>query len=317
MEETAKCLHEINVSSGYCVPLKKSEEVLNNPEISTSLCSTLGGETHHHSQSLRGILKRPVSAGRGRYFSESHIDDFSWTSRQKLGFVPEEDGFGLEEPGLVSEEHDVQKKCVHFSDIVKRQVYRRNSSLSVPAQTAKNKKKAEKKRRAAERRKSEGDERDEFSMISREYRDDSEKSHDDSGLSLSPLLTDDSLLESSTSADDSSLSSSLVTESGDEFESSLETDDEKIRNITMRQANATKASNIVEPIAEHEVGDGLKDPSVKHDDFLRDSSHDDSGLASSFEENVIIKKLSKRQRKKKKGKTKNTDSETGLFNIDV
>merc|ERR1719508_408633 len=91
--------------------------------------------------SLRGILKKPPSymssnnsspceqwhfpreMGRGRYLSESCVDQFSWCS----------------------------KKSVHFSEIVRKQIYRSNSSIL--GQTAKNKKKADKKRKSKERRK--------------------------------------------------------------------------------------------------------------------------------------------------------------------
>merc|ERR1719186_1742709 len=99
--------------------------------------------------------------GRGRYLSESCVDQFSWCS----------------------------KKAVHFSEIVRKQIYRSNSSIL--GQTAKNKKKAEKKRKSAERRKSEGDEQFDDSGIDTSINSEKEKS----------------------SRDDSDLSSSLITES--------------------------------------------------------------------------------------------------------
>merc|ERR1719186_2249902 len=98
--------------------------------------------------------------GRGRYLSESCVDQFSWCS----------------------------KKSVHFSEIVRKQIYRSNSSIL--GQTTKNKKKAEKKRKSKERRKSEGDEQFDDSGIDTSINSEKEKSsRDDSGLSSS-LITE-------------------------------------------------------------------------------------------------------------------------------
>jgi len=125
---------------------------------------------------LRGILKRPEpipAAGRGRYFSESQVDDFS-TSRHHQ----------LSEADTTETEQHAEIRCVHFSDVVRRQLYRANSSIV--GQATKNRKKAEKKRQSAERRKSEGDAaHDDVGRFS--------SSHDDSGLGSvsSSTVTDD------------------------------------------------------------------------------------------------------------------------------
>merc|ERR1719186_545202 len=134
---------------------------------------------HFPSVMERGEVSSPCEQfpfrremGRGRYLSESCLDQFSWCS----------------------------KKSVHFSEIVRKQIYRSNSSIL--GQTAKNKKKAEKKRKSKERRKSEGDEQFDDSGIDTSINSEKEKS----------------------SRDDSRLSSSLITESEGEHSLLTESD---------------------------------------------------------------------------------------------
>jgi len=101
----------------------------------------------------RGILKRKSSGdssiGRLRCFSESNMDDLGtcWSSATSLS----------ENIILEGEEADFasQKKSVRFDEQIKQHLYRIGSSIL--ANTAKNKRKAEKKKRALERRMSEGD----------------------------------------------------------------------------------------------------------------------------------------------------------------
>jgi len=107
-------------------------------------------EEPDQGSSLKSILKRkPHNVRLGRFFSESHADDLTWSSSEKIFTVSQECMDALEEEG------NSQKKSVRFNDMVKRQVY--DTKSRIQGQTAKNKKKAAKKKRAAERRVSEGD----------------------------------------------------------------------------------------------------------------------------------------------------------------
>merc|ERR1719189_65990 len=100
----------------------------------------------------RGILKRKVSglvgSSRFRCYSESHLDEVSWSASG-----------GLSQPTISEEEvadfNGSTKKSVRFNEKVEQQLYRINSTIL--ANTMKNKRKAEKKKRALERRMSEGD----------------------------------------------------------------------------------------------------------------------------------------------------------------
>jgi len=136
-----------------------------------------GGRT-----TLRGILKRrePVAVGgggrgRGRFFSESQIDEFSTTptAGSLVKLEREEQGRAGGSSGGGSQ------KCVHFSETVRQQLYRVNSSIL--GQAEKNRRKAAKKRRAADRRKSEGDAQDEAAAAGPRFQTTS-VDLDDSGL---------------------------------------------------------------------------------------------------------------------------------------
>jgi len=102
----------------------------------------------------RGILKRKtfeVVGNRFRCYSESNVEDLGWASNDKLSFA-------LSEAKITEDEELVfsgQRKSVSFNEQVQQQFYRTNSTIL--ANTAKNKRKAEKKKRALERRMSEGD----------------------------------------------------------------------------------------------------------------------------------------------------------------
>jgi len=100
----------------------------------------------------RGILKRKTSAGveegssnRFRCYSESNVVDLvpTWNSTSSIA---EDDDCELSAS---------QKKSVRFNEQVQQQFFRINSAII--ANSAKNKRKADKKKRALERRMSEGD----------------------------------------------------------------------------------------------------------------------------------------------------------------
>jgi len=99
----------------------------------------------------RGILKRKTTEdGRARCYSESNMDEMSaWsgctTSLSETAIMEGEEGIFSSS----------QKKSVRFNEQVQQQLYRINSAIL--ANTAKNRRKAEKKKRALERRMSEGD----------------------------------------------------------------------------------------------------------------------------------------------------------------
>jgi len=103
----------------------------------------------------RGILKRKsssdiVSTGRSRCLSESNMNDFGTSQWSSATSLSENVIFEGEEADFAS-----QKKSVRFNEHIKQQMYRIGSTIL--ANTAKNKRKAEKKKRAIERRVSEGD----------------------------------------------------------------------------------------------------------------------------------------------------------------
>merc|ERR1719350_80580 len=89
----------------------------------------------------RGILKRKVSglvgSSRFRCYSESHLDEVSWSASG-----------GLSQPTISEEEvadfNGSTKKSVRFNEKVEQQLYRINSTIL--ANTMKNKRKAEKKK---------------------------------------------------------------------------------------------------------------------------------------------------------------------------
>merc|ERR1712241_565192 len=103
----------------------------------------------------RGILKKrtfSMVGGRFRCYSESNMDDIGFNnSSDKLSLALSEATISEEEMYSASS----RKKSVSFNEKVQQQYYRINSAIV--ANTAKNKKKAEKKKRALERRMSEGD----------------------------------------------------------------------------------------------------------------------------------------------------------------
>jgi len=150
------------------------------------------------SKPMRGILKKKTfsvhgKGGRFRCYSESNMEDVGvsmTSSNDKLSFALSE--------ATISED-DVynfassQKKSVSFNEKVQQQYYRINSAII--ANTAKNKKKAEKKKRALERRMSEGD-AGSFETINKMPASSSldlaqlqegweDESHEDSGMSSS------------------------------------------------------------------------------------------------------------------------------------
>jgi len=103
----------------------------------------------------RGILKRKtfeMVGNRFRCYSESNVEDLGWSSNDKLSFALSEAKISEDEELVFSSS---QRKSVSFNEQVQQQFYRTNSTIL--ANTAKNKRKAEKKKRALERRMSEGD----------------------------------------------------------------------------------------------------------------------------------------------------------------
>jgi len=146
----------------------------------------------------RGILKRKnfeMVGNRFRCYSESNVEDLGWASNDKLSFALSETKISEDEELVFSS----QRKSVSFNDQVQQQFYRINSTIL--ANTAKNKRKAEKKKRALERRMSEGDAGSiesegklgqkkgmttsssvDLSAITKEWE---EESHEDSGLASS------------------------------------------------------------------------------------------------------------------------------------
>merc|ERR1712241_310118 len=141
----------------------------------------------------RGILKKrnfSMVGGRFRCYSESNMDDVGLNSSDdKLSFALSE--AKITEDDVCS--FSSSKKSVSFNENVQQQYYRINSSIV--ANTAKNKKKAEKKKRALERRMSEGD-AGSFKALNKMPASSSldlselnqgweEESHEDSGLSSS------------------------------------------------------------------------------------------------------------------------------------
>eukprot|EP00092_Neocalanus_flemingeri_P027723 GFUD01030094.1.p1 GENE.GFUD01030094.1~~GFUD01030094.1.p1 ORF type:complete len:817 (+),score=214.70 GFUD01030094.1:323-2773(+) len=103
----------------------------------------------------RGILKRKtfeMVGNRFRCYSESNVEDLGWASNDKLSFALSETKITEDEELVFSSS---QRKSVSFNEQVQQQFYRTNSTIL--ANTAKNKRKAEKKKRAFERRMSEGD----------------------------------------------------------------------------------------------------------------------------------------------------------------
>ena len=134
--------------------------------------------------SLRGILKRrdPLTVGgggrgRGRFFSESQIDEFSTTPTARSLVEVEREA---EEVVTGRAGGGGSQKSVHFSETVRQQLYRVNSSIL--GQAEKNRRKAEKKRRAAERRKSEGDAQDETAARGPRFPTTPSADLDDSGM---------------------------------------------------------------------------------------------------------------------------------------
>jgi len=103
----------------------------------------------------RGILKRKtfeMVGNRFRCYSESNVEDLGWASNDKLSFALSEAKITEDEELVFSSS---QRKSVSFNEQVQQQFYRTNSTIL--ANTAKNKRKADKKKRALERRMSEGD----------------------------------------------------------------------------------------------------------------------------------------------------------------
>merc|ERR1712004_226002 len=145
----------------------------------------------------RGILKKQAyslhgAGGRFRCYSESNMEDIGLAaSEEKLSFALSEATIAEDEAYSFS---NSQKKSVSFNEKVQQQYYRINSTII--ANTAKNKKKAEKKKRALERRVSEGDAAGSFevlnklpasssmdlSMMNEDWEEDS---HEDSGMASS------------------------------------------------------------------------------------------------------------------------------------
>merc|ERR1719357_2081696 len=102
----------------------------------------------------RGILKRKtfeMVGNRFRCYSESNVEDLGWASNDKLSFALAEAKISEDEELVFSG----PRKSVSFNEQVQQQFYRINSTIL--ANTAKNKRKADKKKRALERRMSEGD----------------------------------------------------------------------------------------------------------------------------------------------------------------
>jgi len=146
----------------------------------------------------RGILKRrtfEMVGNRFRCYSESNVEDLGWASNDKLSFALSETKISEDEELVFSG----PRKSVSFNEQVQQQFYRTNSTIL--ANTAKNKRKAEKKKRALERRMSEGDAGSlenndklgqrktmstsssvDLSTITKDWED---ESHEDSGLSSS------------------------------------------------------------------------------------------------------------------------------------